>query len=92
MEQADGPLRWTRAMDYPCGPRLTFKHEFNQRSKHTFGNVVSFYYQWYGLLIFYTCLLFFFNSIPIEYNGFVWVCFGLVKESTYFRGTEVWSK
>ena len=35
-------------------------------------NVVSFYYQWYGLIMFYTCL-FFFNSILFEYNGFVLV-------------------
>ena len=51
-------------------------------------NVVSFYYQWYRLLIFYTC--FFFFSIP--YQSIEWVRFSLVKESTYFRGTEVWRK
>ena len=36
-----GPIRWTaswtRSMDYPCGPRLIFVDEFNQRSKHIFG-------------------------------------------------------
>ena len=35
-------------------------------------NVVSFYYQWYRLLIFYTCL-FFFQFHTNQLNGFVLV-------------------
>ena len=38
-----GPSRWTaswtRSMDYPCGPRLIFEHEFDQRSKQIFGTL-----------------------------------------------------
>ena len=26
-------------MDYPCGPRLIFEHEFDQRSKQIFGTL-----------------------------------------------------
>ena len=77
-------------MDYPCGPRLTSVDEFDQRSKQIFGTLngrkcgqflLSVVWAPYILHLF----IFFFNSIPIE-----WVRFSLVKESTYFRGTEVW--
>ena len=31
--------------------------------------MVSFYYQGYGLLIFYTCSIFFFSIFPYQCNG-----------------------
>ena len=106
-----GPSRWTaswtRSMDYPCGPRLTSIDEFDQRSKHIFGtlmdeNVVSFYCQWYGLLIFYTCLLFF-QFHTNQLNGFVlvwWRSQHILEEQKYggssmlrslFRVPVVWT-
>ena len=65
-------------MDYPCGPRLIFEHEFDQRSKQIFGTLngrncgqflLSVVWASHILNLFF----FVFNSIPIEYNGFVLV-------------------
>ena len=80
-------------MDYPCGPRLIFVDEFNQRSKHIFGTLNGrkcgqFLFSVRGRgSSYFTLAYLFFNSIPIG-----WVRFSLVKESTYFRGAEVWRK
>ena len=80
-------------MDYPCGPRLTSIDEFDQRSKHIFGTLNGRKCGQFLLSVVwapYILHLFIIFSIP--YQSIEWVRFSLVKESTYFRGTEVWRK
>ena len=75
-----GPIRWTaswtRSMDYPCGPRLIFVDEFNQRTKHIFGTLNGRKCGQFLLSVVWAphilhSLTFF--SIPYQLDGFVLV-------------------